>query len=185
MTFQLPLSMTIFADELLKLSNADYGRLITKRQMARDKLFEARYCFSAFVKRDIRTLPHSFFNCVRDKDCTPNAYSNNYDKPIDDTMKKVAIKYAPDKDILLISPLETDSPSKCQKYSTEIFYIYIQHKYSMTLFFFQWNFKYSARIFGRYIRWKYLYMCFTFQILLSKYSMEIYTVILNCRHISR
>ena len=99
-------------DELVKLSNDDYGVFISKKRMAKDGIFEAKYCFSAYVKRDIRTLPHSFFNCVHDKDCTPNAYSNNYDKPIDDTMKKIAMKYAPDKDILLITPLQTDSSSE-------------------------------------------------------------------------
>ena len=36
----------------------------------------------------------------------------NYNKPTDDNMKKVAIKYAPDKDILLIMPLQTESQSK-------------------------------------------------------------------------
>ena len=53
-----------------------------------------------------------FFNSIRDKDCTPDAYTTNYNKPIDDNMKKIAIKYALDKDILLITPLNTDSPSK-------------------------------------------------------------------------
>ena len=65
----------------------------------------------AFVKHDIRTLADSFFSTVRDKDCTPDAYMTNYDKPIDDNMKKVAMKYTLDKDILLITPLATDSPS--------------------------------------------------------------------------
>ena len=75
-----------------------------------------RMCFSAFVKRDICTLDESFFHCVRDKDCTPDAYMTNYDKPIDDNMKKVAMKYALDRNILLITPLNTDSPSKHLKY---------------------------------------------------------------------
>lgn len=80
--------------------------------MSRDKVLDHRYCFSAFVKRDIRSLDKSFFNCVKDKDCTPDAYITNYDKPIDDNMKRVAMKYALDKDILLITPLNTASESK-------------------------------------------------------------------------
>ena len=97
---------------MIKLANEDYGRFVDKAEMARDKVLVGRLCFSAFVKRDIRTLDDSFFHCVRDRDCTPDAYMTNYDKPIDDNLKKVAIKYALDKDILLITPLNTDSPSK-------------------------------------------------------------------------
>ena len=80
--------------------------------MARDRVLPVRNCFCAFVKRDIRTLSASFFNSVRDKECTADLYTTNYDKPIDDNLKKVAMKYSLDKDILLISPLQTDSPSK-------------------------------------------------------------------------
>ena len=74
-------------------------------------MFLPKHCFTTFVKQDIRTLDDSFFSTVRDKDCTPDTYMTNYDKPIDDNMKKVAMKYTLDKDILLITPLATDSPS--------------------------------------------------------------------------
>ena len=80
--------------------------------MARDRVLPSRNCFCAFVKRDIRSLNEDFFNAVHDRDCTKEVYITNYDKPIDDNMKKVAMKYTPDKDILLITPLQTDSPSK-------------------------------------------------------------------------
>ena len=80
--------------------------------MARDRVLPSRNCFCAFVKRDIRSLNEDFFNAVCDRDCTKEVYITNYDKPIDDNMKKVAMKYAPDKDILLITPLQTDSQSK-------------------------------------------------------------------------
>ena len=64
------------------------------------------------MKRDIRGLSDDFFMAVRDRDCTKLAYMENYDKPIDDPMEKVAIKYSLDRDILLISPLETASSSE-------------------------------------------------------------------------
>ena len=80
--------------------------------MARDRVLPSRNCFCAFVKRDIRSLNEDFFNAVHDRDCTKEVYITNYDKPIDDNMKKVAMKYARDKDILLITPLQTDSQSK-------------------------------------------------------------------------
>ena len=68
----------------------------------------------AFVPllRDIRSLADDFFLTVRDRDCTRDMFSVNYDKPMDDNMKKVAVKYARDKDILLITPLQTKSESK-------------------------------------------------------------------------
>ena len=99
------------ADELIKLARDDYGRYVSKAEMALDKVLLPKHCFTAFVEQDIRTLDDSFFSTVRDKDCTPDAYMTNYDKPIYDNMKKVAMKYALHKDILLITPLATDSPS--------------------------------------------------------------------------
>ena len=80
--------------------------------MARDKVLPSRNCFCAFVKRDIRSLPTDFFDTVCDRNCTQDLYTTNYDKPIDDNMKKVAMKYVLDKGILLTTPLHTDSPSK-------------------------------------------------------------------------
>ena len=102
----------VFSDELVKLSEQNYGRYVDKEEMARDKVLPSRNYFCAFVKRDIRSLADDFFLTVRDRDCTRDVYTTNYDKPIDDNLKKVAMKYAPDKDILLISPLQTNSESK-------------------------------------------------------------------------
>ena len=120
---------------MVKLSEQDYGLYVDKDRMARDKVLPARNCFCAFVKRDVRSLADDFFASVRDRDCTQDLYIVNYDKPIDDNMKKVAMKYAPDKDILLITPLETQSESMC-------IIIYI---------FFMILPKYSASIFSKYI----------------------------------
>ena len=107
----------------MKLHREGYGRYVSKAEMARDKVLIQKHCFTAFVKCDPRTLDDSFFTTVQDKDCTPDLYLTNYDKPIDDNMKKVAMKYALDKDILLITPLDTDSPSKNAKLN-------IRYKYS-------------------------------------------------------
>ena len=93
------------ADELIKLARDDYGRYVSKAEMARDKVLLPKHCLTAFVKQDIRSLDDSFFSTVRDKDCTPDAYVTNYNKPLDDNMKKEAMKYTLDKDILLITPL--------------------------------------------------------------------------------
>ena len=107
-----PCASFSLSDELMKLHREWYGRYVSKAQMADDKVLLPKHCFTAFVKCDPRTPDDSFFSTVHDKDCTPDLYLTNYDKPIDDNMKKVAMKYALDKDILLITPLDTDSPSK-------------------------------------------------------------------------
>ena len=38
------------ADELIKLVRDDYGRYVSKAEMARDKVLLPKHCFTAFVK---------------------------------------------------------------------------------------------------------------------------------------
>ena len=80
--------------------------------MARDLVLPSRKCFCAFVKSDIRLLDEEFFNSVKDRECTSEIYSQNYDKPIDDTMKKIAMKYSLNKDLLQMSPCDSETESK-------------------------------------------------------------------------
>ena len=80
--------------------------------MAKDHVLPHCNCFCAYVKTDISKLDGNFFSLVCYKDCTKELYRTNYDKPIDDSLKKVAFKYAQDKDALRISPCKEDSQSK-------------------------------------------------------------------------
>ena len=80
--------------------------------MARDKVLPPRNCFCAYVKMDINNLNDTFFEMVQDKDCGPQLYTANYDKSMDDNMKKIAMKYAVDKDDIRISPCEDYVDSK-------------------------------------------------------------------------
>ena len=61
---------------------------------------------------DIKNLNDTFFEMVRDKDCGPHLYTANYDKSMDDNMKKITMKYAIDKDKIRISPCQDDVDSK-------------------------------------------------------------------------
>ena len=61
---------------------------------------------------DINNLNDTFFEMVWDKDCGPQFYPANYDKSMDDNKKKIAMKYAIDKDDIRISPCEDDVDSK-------------------------------------------------------------------------
>ena len=104
--------LLFFADELSKLSKEGFGRYVDKDEMSKDHVLPSRNCFCAYVKTDIRHIDDSFFSLVRDKDCTKELYTTNYDKPIDDSLKKIAFKYAQDKEDLQISPCEEDTQSK-------------------------------------------------------------------------
>ena len=97
---------------MTKLSKEGFGRYVDKDEMARDKVLPPRNCFCAYVKMDIDNLNDTFFEMVRDKDCEPELYTANYDKSIDDNMKKIAMKYAIDKDEIRISPCQDDVDSK-------------------------------------------------------------------------
>ena len=101
-----------FTDELTKLSKEGFGRYVDKEEMARDKVLPPRNCFCAYVKMDINNLNDTFFEMVQDKDCGPQLYTANYGKSMDDNMKKIAMKYAIDKDDIRISPCEDDVDSK-------------------------------------------------------------------------
>ena len=101
-----------FPDELSKLSKEGFGRYVDKDEMSKDNVLPSRNCFCAYVKTDIRHIDDGFFSLVRDKDCTKELYTNNYDKPIDDSLKKIAFKYAQDKEHIQISPCEEDTQSK-------------------------------------------------------------------------
>ena len=76
-------------------------------------------------RQTIQHIDDTFFSLVRDKDCTKELYTTNYDKPIDDSLKKIAFKYAQDKEFLRLSPCKEDTQSK-KKYN---FVLYILHIY--------------------------------------------------------
>ena len=142
-----------FTDELTKLSKEGFAQYVDKEEMAKDKVLPPRNCFCAYMKMDIENLNSSLFEMVQDKDCGPELYTANYDKSIDDNLKKVAMKYALDKDDIRISPCENDAESK----------FYILYKYSVKIFGRNIQQKYLVEIFGRNsIQW---YMLIHFNII--------------------
>ena len=61
-----------------------FGEFVDKEKMACDKLFPAKNCFSAFIKKDIKqledeNLQSEFFKLASDKDCNIQSYTTNYD----------------------------------------------------------------------------------------------------------
>ena len=116
-----------------KLVKRDLGRYVDKEKMAKDHVLPQRNCFCAYVKTDISNLDENFFTLVPDKDCTKELYTTNYDKPMDDSLKKVAFKYAQDKDTFKISPCQDDTESKnLFKYCTSC--IFLNEMYGVQIF---------------------------------------------------
>ena len=101
-----------FLDELIKLAQEGFGRYIDKSEMEKDKIFESRKCFSAFVKNDIRDIDESIFRGLNENDCTAQNYEANYIKPMDLVMKKVAVQYHTNQELLVISPELDPTDSK-------------------------------------------------------------------------
>ena len=94
-----------------------FSEIVDKERMASDKLFPAKNCFSAFIKKDIKQLENEnlqseFFKLARDKDCNIQSYVTNYDKDMDKICKQVAAKYNSNPDLLRISPIAEGSISK-------------------------------------------------------------------------
>ena len=94
-----------------------FGEFVDKERMASDKLFPAKNCFSAFIKKDIKqseneNLQSEFFKLARDKDCNIQSYVTNYEKDMDNICKQVAAKYSSNPDLLRISPITDGSMSK-------------------------------------------------------------------------
>ena len=105
------------SDELLKLSEEGFGRYIDKTEMENDKILEQRKCFSAFVKNDIRDVDPNVFHGLNESDCSAESYEVNYNKSMDIVMKKVALKYHTNKDLLVIS-LGLDPTDSKYRYCT-------------------------------------------------------------------
>ena len=117
--------LIIIVVELKKLEAEGFGVYMDKTTMEVDKLFPAKNCFAAFVKKDILDMPEKFFDYATSSECTKEMYVLNYDKSMDRSLKKVAAVYHPDKHRLTISLESNMSESNFfnsfKKYSIEVF----------------------------------------------------------------
>ena len=117
--------LIIIVVELKKLEAEGFGVYVDKTTMEVDKLFPAKNCFAAFVKKDILDMPEKFFDYATSSECTKEMYVLNYDKSMDRSLKKVAAVYHLDKHRLTISLESNMSESNFfnsfKKYSIEVF----------------------------------------------------------------
>ena len=93
----------LFVVELKKLEVEGFGVYVDKSTMEVDKLFPAKNCFAAFVKKDILDMPDKLFDYAISSECTKEMYVLNYDKSMDTSLKKVAAVCHLDKHRLTIS----------------------------------------------------------------------------------
>ena len=103
----------------MKLDAEGFGRYIDKTQMESDKIMEPRKCFSAFVKNDIRDVDPNIFRGLNENECNAQIYDNCYVRSMDIVMKKVALQYHTNKELLLISP-ELDPTDSKYKHTLNI-----------------------------------------------------------------
>ena len=119
------------SDELLKLAEEGFSQYIDKTEMENNKILEPHKCFSAFIKNDIRDVSPNVFCGLNENDCSAELYEVNYTKSMDIVMKKVALQYHTNKDLLFISPELDNTDSKYRYRSRNIQYESSKHFYSL------------------------------------------------------
>ena len=102
----------VFSVELKKLEGEGFGRYVGRNLMQKDKLLPANACLSVFIKRDIVDLPEKFFSFASNSECTQDMYVANYDKKMDQTMKRIAAYYHKPGDRIVMSIESNMSESK-------------------------------------------------------------------------
>ena len=71
--------------------------------MIADKFLTGKESASVFMKPSPMHITESFLRMANDRDCTESFYSAQFNKEIDEKMKKMVIKYHPHIDDLMIS----------------------------------------------------------------------------------
>ena len=99
--------------------------------MENDKILEQHKCFSAFVKNNIRDVDPNVFRGLNENDCSAELYKVNYTKSMDIVMKKVALLYHTNKELLFISPELDPTGSKYRYCARNIQYESSKHFYSL------------------------------------------------------
>ena len=77
-----------------------------------DKILDQGKCFSAFVKNDIKDVEANFFQGLNENDCSVEVYEAKYIEAMDIVMKKVAVHYHTNRELLVISPELDPTDSK-------------------------------------------------------------------------
>ena len=76
-----------FVDELQKLVDIGYGKLVRKEEMKRDKILPSNQCSNVYMKPEMTFLDPNFFAMVMDSELKDMTYAANFHKDMDDNSK--------------------------------------------------------------------------------------------------
>ena len=66
-----------------------------------------------YLKPEPTTLSNTFFNMANDADLNATTYSAYWNKDVDDTTKKMVMKYHPHKENIMFSQIDSDLGKYC------------------------------------------------------------------------
>ena len=95
-----------FVDELQKLVDMGYGKLVTKDELKKDKILPSNQCCNVYMKPEMTFMDPNFFLMVMDSELKDTTYVANFNKDMDDNTKRIVNKYHPHKDFILMSQLQ-------------------------------------------------------------------------------
>lgn len=95
--------LLLITDELQKLSEEGFGKLITREEMMKDTFLSGNERATVFMKPAPMFLSATFLRMANDKDCTESFYAAQFHKEVDDKMKKMVNKYHPHLDDIMIT----------------------------------------------------------------------------------
>ena len=100
--------INITSEELRKLSEDGFGLIVTKEQLHKDKFLPFNQCANLYLKPEPTTLGSNFFNMAKDPDLNATVYSAYWNKEVDDTTKKLVMKYHPHRENILFTQMDSD-----------------------------------------------------------------------------
>ena len=101
-----------FIDELQKLVDMGYGKMVMKDEMKRDKTLASNQCCNVYMKPEMTFIDQNVFAMVMDSELKDMTYAANFNKDIDDNTKKIVNHYHPHKDFILMSQVQSTNGSE-------------------------------------------------------------------------
>ena len=90
------------------MADEGYGLFITKEQMQKDGILPYNQCTNVFMKCDPSFLSAKFYKMAVDAEFTAAMYTNNFNKSVESSVKKMIKKYHPHKEYMFMSEDEED-----------------------------------------------------------------------------
>ena len=100
---------------MVKISEEEIGKLITKEQMKKDKILPHNQCCTVFLKPEMTLLDPKFFSMVTDNNLRESTYTAFFSKEMDNQSKKILEAYHPHRDAILFSQVNSSGNINCIK----------------------------------------------------------------------